>query len=158
MWKGAFRRGPDWLWWEKLKVGNLSSVLDLIGWHSLAVVTASQFLASGSGIPSLSPSTNLRKIRKFYASSEGLTKKNKKPCLKYGNYTQNLRKLRKFTKKNFRWYTVSQFLKPFHPGKSWTIKKELFSSRFELETFSVLDWCDNQLHHENMKCKTIGSV
>ncbi len=28
--------------------------------------------------------------------------------------------------------------------------KDLFSSRFELETFSVLDWCDNQLHHENL--------
>ena len=32
------------------------------------------------------------------------------------------------------------------------------SSRFELETFSVLDWRDNQLHHETpvwliSKCK-----
>lgn len=26
----------------------------------------------------------------------------------------------------------------------------MISSRIELETFSVLDWCDNQLHHEIM--------
>ena len=27
-------------------------------------------------------------------------------------------------------------------------KNDLTSARFELATFSVLDWCDNQLHHE----------
>ena len=26
----------------------------------------------------------------------------------------------------------------------------MISSRFELETFSVLDWRDNQLHHETL--------
>jgi hypothetical protein len=29
------------------------------------------------------------------------------------------------------------------------VKKKLFSPGLEPETFSVLDWRDNQLHHEN---------
>lgn len=36
------------------------------------------------------------------------------------------------------------------PSQDLRKKKYLISSRLELETFSVLDWRDNQLHHETM--------
>ena len=40
-------------------------------------------------------------------------------------------------------------LQPIHAAPVKELKKILFSSGFEPETFRVLGGCDNQLHHEN---------
>ena len=39
-------------------------------------------------------------------------------------------------------------------SKKKKLKEEMASPGFEPETFSVLDWRDNQLHHETFCCYT----
>jgi hypothetical protein len=45
--------------------------------------------------------------------------------------------------------TLSQLSYPRIPRTTSLTLANVFSPGFEPETFSVLDWCDNQLHHEN---------